>query len=62
MRTLPIASEALSQGDVLAMPFGKTATIKTVPVVGTEYVVFTTEHGETQVPTGMEVYVKVQAL
>lgn len=62
MRTLPIAAEALSQGDVLIMPWSKTATIKTVPEVEGEFVVFTTEHGETQVRVGQEVYVKVQAL
>lgn len=44
-----IKNVQLKKGMVLALPFGKTATIQSEPRVGTKFVSFTTEFGPTRV-------------
>ena len=56
MRSIPATT--LQKGDVLALPFGKTATISTDPKVGTKFVLFRTEHGPTRVGRYEEVMVE----
>jgi hypothetical protein len=62
--SLLIKAEELSVGDVLLLPFNKTATITKIGPIGprTRYVKFTTEHGPTRVEVGTEVHVKAQVL
>jgi hypothetical protein len=47
-------AEELKKGDVLALPFQKTATIVTDPTIGRTFVSFRTEYGPTRVERGSE--------
>lgn len=59
MTVLSWPSVLLREGMVLALPMGKTATIESVPKVGTRFVTFRTEYGSTRVPKTNEVEVEV---
>ena len=48
MSVRSVAATKLQQGDVLALPFNKTATIWINPRSGGRYVSFRTEHGPTR--------------
>lgn len=52
-------AERLAKGDVLALPFGKTATIADEPKVGTKFVTFHTEHGTTRLEKGSHHLIEV---
>jgi hypothetical protein len=52
--------DKLEKGDVLLLPFGKTATIQNTPKVGRLYVHYRTEYGPTRVMRFDESYVEVK--
>lgn len=64
MGTILVKAEDLAVGDVLCLPFNKTATIKRVGPVGprTRYVTLTTEYGPSRIEVGQEVSVEVRVL
>jgi len=54
-----IPATTLSEGDVIALPMEKTATVTTTPLVGTKYVTFTTEYGLRRVSIYDEILLEV---
>lgn len=44
-----ISATSLLEGDVIALPMGKTATVRKPPLIGTKYVSFSTEYGARRV-------------
>jgi hypothetical protein len=62
--TLMIRAEDLSVGDTLMLPFGRTATVKSIIPVGprTRYVKFKTEHGATRVEVGTMLHVEAKVV
>lgn len=64
MATILVKAEDLAVGDVLCLPFNKTATIKRVGPVGprTRYVRLTTENGATRIEVGQKVSVEARVL
>jgi hypothetical protein len=60
--SLLIKAEDLSVGDVLLLPFEKTATVATIRPIGprTHFVNFKTEYGWTRVAIGAELSVQAR--
>ena len=48
----------LKRGDVLALPFNKTATVADDPRIGRQFVSFKTEHGPTRVGIDEDILVE----
>jgi hypothetical protein len=49
----------LKKGDVIALPFGKTATVLDTPKIGRTFVNFTTEYGKRRLELNYEVTLEV---
>lgn len=58
MGALLVRATRLTDGTVMALPMGRTATIDGAPKVGTTFVTFRTEHGPTRVRRDDEVLVE----
>lgn len=54
-----VRATALKEGDVLALPSGRTATVEGQPRIGTQFVSFATEYGKTRVGKYDEVLLEV---
>lgn len=64
MASLLTKAEELGVGDVLILPFNKTATIQEVGPVGprTRFVRIKTEYGRSRIEVGTEVQVEARAI
>lgn len=60
--SLLIKARDLSEGDVLLLPFNRTATIIGEPKVGRQFVNFKTEYGKTRIEVDTEVSVQARVL
>lgn len=64
MASLLIKGDSLSVGDVLCLPFNKTATVEKIKPFGPKavYVNFKTEFGWTRIERTQEVFVEAKTL
>jgi hypothetical protein len=62
MASLLIDAKELSEGDVLLLAMGKTATVKRPPKVGRQFVTFYTEYGKSRVEVYDQVLVQARVL
>jgi hypothetical protein len=60
MASLLIKARDLSEGDVLLLPFNRTATIMVEPKIGRQFVTLYTEYGKTRVELDQEVPVQAR--